>query len=463
MRVRRAQNTVVEIRDNMKRLFALLVLSIAPLWSGDVRAFGAKGDGVTLDTAAIQRAIDDAAGRGGGTVTVPPGVYLCGTIHLRSYITLELQSGAMLLGSSNNSDYAPYEKLPFKPLDDEETTYFDHALVTGTGLEHVAVVGSGTIDGNHFKRGGPKTLALNNCKHVTVHGITVRNSANYAVSFLGCDWVDVTGVTVLNSQADGIDPDNCRFVRIANCFVDSRDDAICPKASMALGRPGLTEGLTVTNCQIRTNAANFKLGTESTGTFRNVAFSNCVMLPKAAGRRSTAGFEISMVDGGRIENVVISNVSMESVSAPFFIRLGNRGRGQAQPSPGILRGVLIDNVVARGIVLAGSITGLPSHPVRDVVLSNVMIEADGGWPGPVGFAVPELPDGYPKAWMFGHLPAYAIYSRHVRGLTMRNVRIHARSRDERPPLVFDDVLDKALDGVEVTTEKRARRFEDGQH
>jgi polygalacturonase len=427
----------------------VLLAGAAVACAADVRSFGAKGDGVTPDTAAIQRAIDDAAAHGGGTVVVPAGKYLCGTVRLRSHITLELQNGAVLLGSASNDDYAPYEKLSFKPLDDEETTYFDHAVVTGTGLDHVAITGPGAIDGNRFKRGGPKTLALKNCRHVSIRGITVRNSANYSVSLLGCDWVDVDGVTVLNSQADGIDPDNCRYVRIANCFVDSRDDAICPKSSMALGRPGVTEGITVNNCLIRTNAANFKLGTESTGSFRNIAVSNCVMLPKAAGRRSTAGFEISLVDGGHIEDVVISNITMEGPSAPFFIRLGNRGRGQQQPEPGVLRGVLIDNLVARGIVLAASITGQPAYPVRDVTLNNIAIEAEGGWTGPLGFAVPELPDRYPKAWMFGHLPAYALFARHVEGLTLRNVRIRAAQRDPRPPLLFEDVRGKALDGVAV--------------
>ena len=426
-------------------LLPLLLAAAAMAADLDIRDFGAKGDGVNKDTAAIQRAIDQAAGSGGGTVVVPPGRYLCGTIYLRSFITLELRNGAVLFGSPDKADYAAYEKLEYPILEDEETTYFRHALVTGEGLEHVAVSGQGVIDGNRYKRGGPKTLALKNCRHVSIRGITVQNSANYSLSFLGCDWVDVDGVTVLNSQADGIDPDNCRYVRISNCHVESRDDAICPKASMALGRPGFTEGVAVTNCVIRTNSANFKLGTESAGTFRNIAFSNSVILPKAAGRRSTAGFEISMVDGGLIEDVVISNISMQGASAPFFIRLGNRGRGQARPQPGVLRGVLVDNLVARGVQLAAAVTGLPSHPVRDVMLHNILIEAEGGRSGPVGSAVPEMPDGYPKAWMFGHLPAVGLFARHVDGLTMRNVRIKLQAPDARPAILFDDVKEAPPD------------------
>jgi polygalacturonase len=420
-----------------------------------VRDFGARGDGVAKDTAAIQRAIDDQARRGGGAVVVPPGRYLCGTIHLRSFITLELQNGALLLGSPGKAEYDPYEKLPYPVLEDEETSYFRQALVTGEDLEHVAITGQGIIDGNRNRRGGPKTVALKNCRHVSVRGITVRNSANYSLSFLGCDWVDVDGVTVLNGQADGIDPDNCRFVRIANCYVESRDDAICLKASTALGRPAVTEGITVTNCVIRTNSANFKLGTESAGTFRNIAFSNSVILPRSEGRRSTAGFEISMVDGGIIEDVAIADISVQGASAPFFIRLGNRGRGQAAPKPGVLRGILVDNLVARGAQLAASVTGLPGSPVQDVMLQNLLIESDGGRPDAPAAVVPEMPDAYPKAWMFGHLPSFGLFARHVDGLKMRNVKIRLKAPDGRPALLFDDVREKSLTGVETPSPSEA--------
>jgi polygalacturonase len=414
-----------------------------------VRDFGARGDGVTRDTAAIQRAIDDQARGGGGIVIVPPGRYLSGTIHLRSLITLELQNGAILFGSPDKADYDPYEKLPAPILEDVETSYFRHALVTGEDLEYVAITGQGVIDGNHYDRGGPKTLALKNCRHISIRGITVRNSANYSLSFLGCEFVDVDGVTVLNSQADGIDPDNCRFVRIANCHVESRDDAICLKASTVLGRPAVTEGVTVTNCVIRTKAASFKLGTESAGTFRNIVFSNSVILPRQDGRRSNSGFEISMVDGGVIEDVAISNISVQGAAAPFFIRLGNRGRGQAIPKPGLLQGILVDNLVARGAQLAASITGLSGTPVRDVMLQNILIEAEGGRSEVPSAVVPEMPDAYPKAWMFGHLPAFGLFVRHVDGLKMHNVKIKSHAADRRPALLFDDVLGQSMIGVET--------------
>jgi polygalacturonase len=430
------------------RLLVLVVVLTSMLSAADhdVHAYGAIGDGTANDTAAIQRALDDAMAKGGGTVTVSAGTYRCGTIHLRSRVTLHLANGAVLLGSPNDADFDAKEKLPYPVLEDEETQYFHRALVTGEDLENVAITGEGVIDGNRSRRRGPKTLAIKNSRHISIRGITVRNSPNYSISLLGCEYVDINGVTVLNSQADGIDPDNCRFVRISNCYVESRDDAICPKASLALGKPGLTEHLVVTNCITRTNAANFKLGTESAGVFRDIVVSNLVTLPRVDGRHSTAGFEISMVDGGTIENVAISNVTVDGASAPFFIRLGNRGRGQARPEPGALSGVTIDGLIARGVELAASITGLSSNPVRDISLRNIMIEAVGGRQGPTGFAVPELAGEYPKAWMFGHLPVFGLYARHVEGLTMRNVRIFQRAPDARPPIVFDDVSAAVLNG-----------------
>ncbi|MCL5742714.1 MAG: glycosyl hydrolase family 28 protein, partial [Acidobacteria bacterium] len=256
----------------MRRLVPFCVFFLAvPALSGavfhDVRAYGAKGDGAAKDTAAVQSAIDAAEKQGGGVVVLPPGKYLCGTVHLKSNVTLYLSAGATLSASPDNADFDQYEPLPFKSVSDEETTYFRYALVTAENVHNIAILGQGTIDGNRTKRRGPKTIALKLCRHVAIRGITVKNSPNYSISFWGCDYVDVDGVTVLNGFADGIDPDASRYVRIANCFVDSADDAICPKASPSMGmenrRP--TEHLTVTNCVLSTNCNNFKFGTESSG------------------------------------------------------------------------------------------------------------------------------------------------------------------------------------------------------
>ena len=417
----------------------------------DVREYGAKGDGVAKDTAAVQKAIDTAA-QGGGVVFVPAGRYLCGTIHLKSRITLQLAPGATILASPDNGDFDPYEKLDYDSHADQETTYFHYALLAGENIQEVAIHGQGVIDGNRQKRGGPKTIALKNVQHISIRGITVRDSPNYAISFLGCDYVDVDGVTILNSYADGIDPDSSRYVRIANSFIDSYDDGICPKASLALGKPRSTEHLTVTNCNIASSSNNIKLGTESSGDFKDIAISNCTIFRRAQNAsRDLSGLAIESVDGSHIDGIVVSNLNMQGVYNPIFIRLGNRGRGLTPPTPGSLENVSITNVIATGSVMTSSITGLAGFPVRHVNLDNIQLTMKGGEDKGRDLNVPELPEKYPESGMFGTLPAYGLYSRHVEGLTIRNVQTRWQQQDVRPALIFDDVKNLDLDAFKTDT------------
>jgi polygalacturonase len=417
----------------------------------NVRDYGAKGDGLTKDTVAIQAAIDAAEKQGGGDVHIPPGRYISGTIHLKSNVTLYLEAGATLAESPDNADFDSYEVLPFKSVSDNETTYFHYGLVTADSVHNIGIVGQGTIDGNRTYRHGPKTIALKLCQYVTIQGITVQNSPNYSVSFWGCDYVNVIGVTVLNSYADGIDPDASRYVRIANCYVESADDAICPKASPSMGYARPTEHLTVTNCVLRTNANNFKFGTESSGDFKNVAASNLVMLPRDKGHPPHSGISLEAVDGAHIEGVVISNISMEGVLIPIFIRRGNRGRGLTNPVPGTIRNVSIQNVVATGATGTSDISGLPGYPVERVLLDGINITLQGGGKEAKTLDVPENPDMYPEAGMFGILPAYGFYARHVEGLTLSNVQVRWENADVRPAMVLDDVKTLDVSGFRAGT------------
>lgn len=421
----------------------LLPLLASGTATHDVRAYGARGDGVAKDTAPIQAAIDAASKEGGGVVLLPQGRYVSGTLHLKSHVTIEVRAGATLLASPDEKDFDPYEELGFERVDDRETSYFHYALLAGENVEHVTISGSGIIEGNRPKRGGPKPIALKNCRYVSIQGVTVRNSPNYAVSFLGCDYVDVDRVTVLNSYADGIDPDSSRYVRISNCYVDSWDDAICPKASRALGRPRSTEHLTVTNCVLRTSCNHFKFGTESAGDFKNIAVTNCVMLRRETGRAAISGISLESVDGSHIDGVAISNITMQDVRTPVFLRLGNRGRGLNPPTPGSLRNVTISNIVANGGVMASSVSGIPGFPVRNVTLDNLNVTMGGKGVFQV-LDVPEHIAKYPEAAMFGELPAYALYARHVEGLTVRNLKARWLEEDGRPAVVMDDVRDMEL-------------------
>jgi polygalacturonase len=432
----------------------LFLLSIPLVCANlDVRDFGARGDGAAKDTAAIQKALDTAEKRGGGTVVVPPGKYLSGTIHLRSNTTLYLENGATILASTDNSDFDSYEPLPFKSVSDNETTYFRYGLVTAENVHHIAILGQGTIDGNRPKRGGPKTVAIKLCQYVTIQGITVQNSPNYSISFWGSDFVNVDGVTILNGYADGIDPDASRYVRISNSYIDCYDDAICPKASPSMGMDQRrnVEHLVVTNCVTRTNCSNFKFGTESSWDLKDVTVSNITMMPRDKGNAPHSGISLEAVDGANINGVAISNISMTGIRAPIFVRLGNRGRGMNPPKPGSIENVSFSNIVARGALMTSSVTGVRGAYPRRISLANILLGMAGGNREPKGLDVPEHEAKYPEGNMFGDLPAYGFYGRHADGVTLSNVQVRWEKEDLRPAMIFDDVKDLTVDGFHTDT------------
>jgi len=419
----------------------------------DVRDFGAAGDGETDDTGALQRAIDARAGRGGAVVRLPPGTWRSGTLRLRSRVTLELAAGSVLLASPDDDDFAPREPLPFDTDSDAETTDFAHALIAGRDLERVTITGGGVIDMRRAKRSGPKAIALKRCRFVNVSGITIVHSPNYCVSLAGCDDVVVDGVTIRDAYADGIDPDCCRRVRITNCDIESRDDALCLKASFALGDERSTEDVLVANCRMRSPSNCFKLGTESTGDFRRIVVSNCVfngVVPHDAAAAAAAeggGVALETVDGGTVDGVMISNIVMTGVPVPLFLRLGNRGRDQRTRRPGRLRNVSVTGVVATGATGTGSITGLPGCPVEGITLDNIRIIAAGGARPPRGLEVPEREAAYPKVTMFETLPAFGLYVRHARDVTLGNVQLLVDHPDARSALVVDDAVGLRVGGV----------------
>lgn len=412
----------------------------------NARQFGARGDGLAKDTKAIQAAID-AAGALGGTVYLPPGKYLSGTVRLKSQVMLFLDAGASLVASPDKEDFDPYEKLNFKSFSDDETTDFHYALVRAQDVEHIGIVGPGTIDGNRSKRHGPKPIALKNCRHIAVRDVTICNSPNYNISLLGCDHVNIDGVTILNGYADGIDPDCCHHVRIANCYVEAEDDAIVPKASFALGYRRSMENLTVTNCVLTTACNCFKLGTESSGDFKNIAVSNCTLFaqPDLWKRKPTSGVSLEMVDGASVERIAVSNLVMVDIESPIFIRLGNRGRAQAVPKPEHLEGISISDIVATGAERASSITGIPGFPVRRITLQNIRISVKGSGSAELARKdVPELEDKYPDADMFDDLPAYGLFCRHAETFVLDSVHFHLERPDARPAIILDRVEDLDL-------------------
>ena len=415
----------------------------------NARDFGARGDGRAKDTRAIQAAIDRAAASG-GTAHLPPGDYLSGTLHLRSGVTLRLDAGATLIASRDDRDFDAPERLGYESFADEETTDFAFALLRGRGLHDVAIVGPGRIDGNRSWRTGPKPIALKQCRRVQVRDLRVDDAGNYAVSLLGCDEVDVRRVTIRNGYSDGVDPDCCRHVRIADCDIESRDDAIAIKSSFALGEVRHTEDVVVSGCRLVTLHNGLKLGTESVGDFRDVVFRDCTV----ASRRHfikghmSSGVALETVDGGRLERVTVARIRMTDVRAPLFIRLARRGQAPGPRRAGALTDVSIADVVATGAMMASSITGIPAAAVGRVALARVRVVALGGGSAELlSHGVPQFERRYPDATMYVDLPAYGLYCRHVTGLRLGAVELRVEQPDGRPAVVLEDVCATGLAGV----------------
>lgn len=414
----------------------------------DVRGFGAKGDGETLDTQPIQNAIHACAENGGGTIFFPAGTFLSGTLYLKSNVTLELSSGSTLLGSKDLNDYPPTVQA-FRSYTDN---YTDKSLIYGENLENIAIVGRGVIDGQGASFKGPYKvrpylIRFVTCRNVSVRDITLKDSPMWVQHYLACDDVNIRGITVrsrCNGNNDGINIDCCHRVRISDCDIWSGDDSIVLKSTANRA----CENVTVTNCVLSSLCNALKLGTESNGGFRNVAVSNCSIYDT-----NLAGIALEIVDGGTLEQVVISGMAMRNVGGAIFLRLGDRGRpfkdAMARPAAGALRNVTISNVEAAGVGKTGnSITGLPGHPVENVTLSDIRISVKGrGTKDEAKRVIEEKPEAYPEYSMFGTLPAYGFYCRHVKGLTLRDIRLDWEEPDRRHSLVLEDVEDAEVDGV----------------
>ena len=404
----------------------------------NVRDFGAVGDGTALDAPAVQKTIDACAAGGGGTVQFGPGTYLCGSLHLKTGVHLYVGAGAVLKGSTNKADFDPPEKLGFKNDADDETSFFHYALIWGEDVERIGISGEGTIDSNYIRRHGPKAIALKRCKYVDIKGVRVLNCPNYNISLLGTDYVNIDGVTILNGFADGIDPDACHNVRISNCHIESRDDAIVLKTSFSLGERRSCENVTVINCFLASRANCFAFGTESGGDFKQIALSNCVMENFAndvpGGNHATSGISLRTVDGGNVDGVVISGVTMRNACCPIFIRIGSRLRDHAC-APGSVRNVLISDVLAANGSWPCAIAGIPGCYPEGITLSNIRVTYSSGGPLEARRSpVPEQEREYPTANMFGTLPAYGLYCRHVKNLALLNVQLLCSDRFVRLPL-----------------------------
>jgi len=441
----------------------------------NVKDYGAKGDGVTLDTKSINTSIDAASEAGGGTVYFPAGNYFTGSIHLKSNITLYIDKGATLIAvpAEDSSEYDKAETPINAQYQDFGHTRFHNSLIWGEHLHDVSIIGGGMIWGKGMlggeKKGGSnyanKSIALLLCRDVIIRDITIKHGGWFGILATGVDHLTIDNV-MMDTNRDGMDIDCCQYVHISNCTINSpADDGICLKSTFALGYLKSTKDVTITNCIVsaylegsmldetykkdyrKAPTGRIKLGTESNGGFQNITISNCVF-------DNCRGLALESVDGALLEDVTITNITMRDVTnSPFFIRLGARMRAPDSLVIGHCRRILISNINVYNAMddSSGSIiSGIPGHDIEDLEMSNIHIYYKGGGSKEMAATnVPEFEKRYPDPNKFGIIPAYGFFIRHVKGLKMHDVTVSFLNNDERSPFILDDVKDAAFRNIEA--------------
>ena len=436
----------------------------------NVLDFGAKGDGVKLDTKAIQTAID-ACTKTGGTVVFPRGRYLTGTIKLKSHVTLDLPAGAVILGSTDTNEYAT-DIVGCAFINEK---HINKCLVYAEGAENIAITGMGAIDGQGASFPGatpegkaadrPMLIRFVKCTNVALRDVSLRNAASWCTNLLSCTDVRVQGISIFNrcnANNDGIDITNSQKVRISDSIFITQDDGICFQ-SMSNDDP--VRDITITNCVFSTRWAAIRSGGAHRGGIRNVTVSNCVIYDTYG-----CGIKLQVSGNCTMEDMTFSNIVMKNVSAPISLRFGNvhyNGEAFDESHPwGTMRNILFNNIRASVLSAADlkkanpdqypgeekqciSICGIPNHPIEGITLSNIQVTYPGGGTSEEAAKrdLPELEAQYPEYFMWGVLPAYGLYARHATGLSLNNVRFELASDDIRPAIVCDQVRDLDVAGL----------------
>lgn len=447
-----------------------LIMRVCQATDIDVTEYGAKGDGVTLNTTAIQNAIDACNKSGGGKVIFPSGRFMSGTIILKDNVTLHLQKNAVILGSTNVNDYQNLD-----PFTDGLGVNVGWALVAGVDATNIGIEGEGAIDGQgsklkeeqiktdkrpEGKRWGrrPFLLRIVRCSGVSVKGVTLYYAAAWTSHYFQSTKLRIEKVRIEShgvAHNDGIDIDGCQEVRIKDCDIVSGDDALCFKTTSS---KMACRDIEVSGMRLKSNQAAIKMGTESMAPFEDIKIDDCYIYDTKNG-----GIKLLTVDGAHLRNVIISDITMTEVRTPMLFRLGSRlsvfrkGKDTQQPT-GSFENVVIKNVRAKAAdssqlkpASAILITGVPGHYITDLTLENIEIDLPGS--GTVENSrqhVPEAINLYPEVKTFGPvIPAYGIWARHVKGLKLKKVSFQLRNNDLRPVLICEDAQDVEISGWNI--------------
>lgn len=439
--------------------FAMLFLSgcqTTPSVTTDVTEFGAVGDGMTLNTKALQSVIDTCPK--GGVVYVPPGQYVTGTLWLKSDMELRIAEGAELLGSTNIDDYSRDNQGAI------EAPAFDECLIYAENAKNVSITGGGVIDGRGTKENFPigERVAYNDrpmlirfvdCDGVLFENITFKNAASWCTHLVDTDNIVARNVTIdsqVNRNNDGFDIDGCKNVLIEDCDIRTGDDGICPKSTTTR----LTENIVVRNCRVTSHTSAFKCGTSSRGGFKNIHVTDSEFYNVGMG-----AIKLQIVDGGMMEDILIENIKITGSEGPIFVRLGSRGREYDKPTEqiqgkdakpegvptGTMKGITIRNIDAEIVTEDRArsgmmITGVPGHYIEDVLLENITISYPGGGTAEEAKkVVDEDIARYPEQFFFGVLPSWGAYVRHAKNVEFKNVNMTTRAPDAREEIVLVNV------------------------
>lgn len=425
--------------------------------------FKANKSGLKTTTSQLQDAIDACARQGPGRVVFPKGVYLTGTLILKSGVHLELADGAKILGSTDEKDY-----LVIKPQYRNRTDLqVNKSLFYAEKADDISITGKGVIDfqgdspvylpsrDNDPRR--PFGIRLVSCSNVYVNGLMLINSPQWMQHYLDCENVMIENLNVFNHahrNNDGMDIDGSRNVYVRNCRVDSDDDAICLKSN----GPKPCENVLIENCVVSSHCNALKLGTESTGGFKNIMYRQCQVIPSVTGGHHVNGIPstrtaitLIITDGGTMENVWFDDIEAAGCLTPIFVTLGNRGRKHAKdvpkPEVGRIENLKISNIKATGAgPISSSITGLDmSHMIKNVSLENIDLTLAS--PGNAKDSevdmlkvLAKVKKGYPSPHTWGNLPGYGFYFRYIDGLQMKNVNFKLACDDPRESIVSKDCL-----------------------
>lgn len=431
-------------------IFIFLFVSIAYSQTYNVKDYGAVNDGKTLNTVAIQTAINECTRNGGGTVMLSGGgKFMTGTIYLKDNVTLHIDNGTVLLGSPNYDDYATdTHKNMYK-----NEPHMDRCLIFAKDAKSIAIEGHGTIDGNghkeNFKKGRPMMIRFLNCKDIHLNNISLINPAAWTSAWLYCDNISVSGITIVsrvNGNGDGLDFDGCTDVRVTNSSFDTSDDSICLQAS----NPNKAcKNVTVSNCTFTSKWAGMRIGLLSRGNIESVTVTNCTFRDI-----QDSGLKIQQNEGGEMKNMVFSNLVMENVPRPIFMtfcqqRASNETpEGQYEPLQR-MHNFMFNNIVVDNTKgdknSAFFLTGLSEHKIEDISIKDVQFVVSGGGTSEDSkkdikeYIIDVLDGWWPEFHLVGTLPASGIYARHIDGLTLENISIKTINEDIRKAIVLDDV------------------------